>query len=215
MLDQVLEHAAAIVAATELPVSADFESGYAETPEGVAQNIQRVAATGLAGCSIEDFTGDRKAPIYELSEAVERVAAAAEAARGVAGGFVLTARAENYLHGRRDLDDTLRRLQAFEAAGADVLYAPGLPDLEAVRTVCGAVSKPVNVIISEALARHGVDELSAAGARRISFGSALARVAMGAALRAAEETRKHGSFGWLVQVPAIGTLNRFMASPGA
>ena len=151
MLDQVLEHAAAIVAATELPVSADFESGYAETPEGVAQNIQRVAATGLAGCSIEDFTGDRKAPIYELSEAVERVAAAAEAARGVAGGFVLTARAENYLHGRRDLDDTLRRLQAFEAAGADVLYAPGLPDLEAVRTVCGAVSKPVNVIISEAL----------------------------------------------------------------
>lgn len=214
-LDEVLAHCGEIVAATPLPVSADLENGYAETPEGVAETIRRAAATGLAGGSIEDFSGDAAAPIYELSQAVERVAAAVEAARGLADGFVLTARAENFLHGRSDLDDTIRRLQAYEQAGAEVLYAPGLPDLEAVRSVCAAVARPVNVIVSAALARHGVEGLAAAGARRISFGSGLARAAMGAALRGARETRERGSFAWLEGAPGIGELNRCMAGPGA
>lgn len=215
VLEEVLGHCGEIVRATSLPVSADLENGYAATADGVAETIRRAASTGLAGGSIEDFTGDPDAPIYELGEAVERVAAAVEAARGIADGFVLTARAENFLHGRADLDDTIRRLQAYEAAGADVLYAPGLPDIGAVRSVCAAVTKPVNVIVSAALAGHGVAGLAAAGAKRISFGSGLARAAMGATLAGARETLEEGTFAWLQGIPGIGELNRCMAGGDA
>jgi 2-methylisocitrate lyase-like PEP mutase family enzyme len=210
--EEVLRHCAEIVAATDLPVSADYENGYADAPEAVAESVRLAASTGLAGCSIEDATTDPAAPIYDFALAVERVAAAAEAAHAVPGGFVLTARAENLIRGRLDLDDTIRRLQAFEAAGADVLYAPGLRDLETVRTVCSAVSKPVNVIVVGGLAKATVAEMAAAGARRISIGSALSRAALGAVLTAAAEMRQ-GGFTWSQDLPGIGELSRFMTGP--
>jgi 2-methylisocitrate lyase-like PEP mutase family enzyme len=212
--DEVLAHCAELVAATPLPVSADYENGYADAPADVAEAVRLAAATGLAGCSIEDATTDPAAPIYDFALAVERIAAAAEAARAVSGGFVLTARAENLIRGRNDLDDTIRRLQAFEAAGADVLYAPGLRDLETVRTVCAAVSKPVNVIVVGGLARATMAELSAAGAKRISIGSALSRAALGTVLKAAAEMREGGGFTWIEGIPGIGELSRFMVGPG-
>lgn len=189
--DEALDHARRIVTATDLPVSADLENCFADDPEGVVATIRGAAAAGLAGCSIEDHTNDAGKPIYDFGQSVERVAAAAETARGFAHDFVLTARAENFLHGRPDLDDTIRRLQAYEKAGADVLYAPGLPDLDAIRAVCSAVSRPVNVLMS---GTFSVAELAAAGARRISTGSFLARVALGALLRAGREMREAGSF---------------------
>jgi 2-methylisocitrate lyase-like PEP mutase family enzyme len=182
--DEALAHARTIVDATPLPVSADLENGFGEAPETVAETIRRAAAAGLVGGSIEDATGDPQRPIYDLAQAVERIAAAAGAARALAWPFTLTARAENYLHGRPDLDDTVRRLQAFEAAGADVLYAPGLRDLDSIRTVCTAVARPVNVIMGLAGAPFSVDQLAAAGVRRISLGSALSRAALGAFLEA-------------------------------
>src|ERR687891_1506720 len=173
--DEALAHARAIVAATPLPVSADLENGFGDGPEVVAETIRLAADTGLAGASIEDATGDPDRPIYDASLALERVVAAVEAARGLTFPFTLTARAENFLHGRPDLDDTIRRLQAFESAGADVLYAPGLRDLDAVRTLCQAVDKPVNVIMGLTGAAFTVDQLAAAGVRRISLGSGLSR----------------------------------------
>jgi len=193
--DEMLAHAAEIVAATPLPVSADLENGYDDSPEGVATTIRLAAGIGLVGASIEDFTGDRNAPIYEIGLAVERIEAAVAAAREQDFPFALTARSENFIRGRPDLDDTLKRLIAFEAAGADVLYAPGLPNLEAIRTVCQAVSKPVNVVMGLVGSDMTTAQLAEAGVRRISLGGVLARTALGAFMEAAREIQAgHYSF---------------------
>jgi 2-methylisocitrate lyase-like PEP mutase family enzyme len=192
--EQTLANAAAIVEAGGLPVSADLESGFATDAAGVGETVRLALQAGLAGCSIEDHTGERDAPIYELAEARERVAAAAEAAHGGSDRLVLTARAENYLHGRKDLDDTIARLQAYEAAGADVLYAPGLTDLQEIRRVVAAVGLPVNV-----LARPGgpsVAALASIGVRRVSVGGAFAFAALGAVVEAAAELREAGTYGF-------------------
>ena len=191
---EMLDHCRDIVTATALPVSADLEKGLGDTPESAAETVRRAAAIGLAGASIEDYSGDASAPIYAFDLAVEKIAAAAEAARSLNSDFVLTARSENFLHNRPDLDDTIRRLQAFEAAGADVLYAPGLSELSQIRTVCGAVSKPVNVVVGLPGTAFTAAELSAAGVKRISLGSTLARVAYGSLIKAAAEMRDLGSF---------------------
>lgn len=191
---QVIEHCRQIVSATHLPVSADLEKGFGDSPESAAETIRRVAETGLAGGSIEDHTGSETNPIYDLTLAVERIAAAAEAARSLPEDFVLTARSENYLWGRPNLDDTIHRLQAFEAAGADVLYAPGLPDLEAIRTVCSAVTKPVNVVMGLPGATFSVADLAEAGVKRISVGASLARLAYGVFIRAARTIHDAGTF---------------------
>lgn len=191
---QVLNHCQAIVDATDLPVSADLEKGFEDSPEGVAKTIELAAQTGLAGGSIEDYSGRAGQPIFDFGLAVERIEAAVEAARAVAGDFVLTARCENFLWGRRDLDDTIKRLQAFDDAGADVLYAPGLDDLDSIQTVCASVSKPVNVVMGLPGATFGVKELEQAGVRRISVGSALARLSYGVFVDAAKEMADRGEF---------------------
>jgi 2-methylisocitrate lyase-like PEP mutase family enzyme len=192
--DMALRSAASIVEATPLPVSADLENGFGDDPETVAETIRLAAAAGLVGGSIEDATTRAGDPVYPLSQAVERISAAAEAARSLPFPFVLTARAENYLHGRPDLDDTIGRLLAYEAAGADVLYAPGLRAIEDVRAICAAVSRPVNVVVNR---RFTVAELAAAGVRRVSLGGALARAALSAFVRAAQEVRDQGTFRFL------------------
>lgn len=193
--EAVLENCRAICAATDLPVSADLENGYADEPRAAARMITDGAAAGLVGGSIEDSTGRADKPIYDFSLAVERVQAAVEAARALPFPFTFTARAENLLHGVAGMDDTLRRLQAYEKAGADVLYAPGLKTLEEVKTVVGAVSKPVNVVMSSLPPTTTAQDLEAIGVRRISIGGALARVALGAMMRAATDLRT-GSFAW-------------------
>lgn len=192
--DQVLEHCREIVEATDLPVSADLENGYADEPEGVAETVRAAALTGLAGCSIEDHTNRKDDPVFDFSLAVERIQAAVETKSRLPHDFVLTARCENYLWGREDLDDTIKRLQAFESAGADVLYAPGLHDLDTIRTLCEAVTKPVNVVIEMPAAGFGLEELAAAGVKRISVGSALFLAAYGAFVQAAEEMKENGTF---------------------
>lgn len=192
--DQTLAHCRMLVEATPLPVSADLEKGFGDTPDCAAQTIRAAAETGLAGGSIEDHTGDPDDPIYPFTLAVERITAAAEAARALPGDFVLTARCENLLWGRDDLDDTIRRLQAYEAAGADVLYAPGLHDLETIRTVCSAVAKPINVVMGMPGATFSLAELEEAGVKRISVGSALARLAYGTFIDAAREMVGDGTF---------------------
>lgn len=189
---EVLNNAAQIVAATTLPVSADLEDGFGTAPETCAETIRMACEIGLVGGSIEDATGNPAAPIHDLTLATERVQAAAEAARDLP--FLLTARAENFLWDRPDLDDTIARLQAFERAGADVLYAPGLPDIEAIRLVCQSLQKPVNVVMGLQGTNYSVAELAAAGVRRVSVGGSLARTALGALMRAAQEIRDHGSF---------------------
>jgi len=192
--DDVLAHCRDIIGATPLPVSADLEKGFGDSPESVAETIEAAAATGLAGCSIEDFTGRKEDPIFDFALAVDRIEAAVAACRALPHDFVLTARAENFLWGRRDLDDTIKRLQAFEAAGADVLYAPGLRDLETIATVCSALTRPVNVVMGLPGATFSVADLAAAGVKRISVGSALARLAFGAVVRAAREMADGGTF---------------------
>lgn len=192
--DEILTNAAEIVGATDLPVSADLEDGFGVAPETCAETIRLACAIGLVGGSIEDATGDPATPIYELSYAVDRVQAAAEAARNQP--FLLTARAENFLWGRPDLDDTIQRLQAFSAAGAHVLYAPGLPDIDAIRTVCAAVDKPVNVVMGLTGKSYSVAELSDVGVRRVSVGGSFARAALGALMRAAREVRSAGTFSY-------------------
>jgi 2-methylisocitrate lyase-like PEP mutase family enzyme len=189
---EILANAKEIVDATALPVSADLENGFAHSPELCAEVIPVAARIGLAGGSLEDATGDADDPIYEFELAVDRIAAAAEMARCC--DFVLTARAENFLWGRPDLADTVRRLQAFENAGADVLYAPALPSLNAIREVCLSVSKPVNVVMGLKGAAYSVDELATAGVKRISVGGSMARAALGAFVRAAREVRGEGTF---------------------
>jgi 2-methylisocitrate lyase-like PEP mutase family enzyme len=193
--DEALAHAAAIVTATELPVSADLENCFADDPEGVARTVALAAETGLAGCSLEDYTGDDDEPVYELGLAAERVAAAAAAAHAGPARLVLTARAENYLHGRQDLADTITRLQAYQEAGADVLYAPGLTSLTDIRQVVTSVDRPVNV-----LALSGappVSELALSGVSRVSVGGAFAYAALGALVDAATELRDKGTYGYL------------------
>lgn len=190
----MLEHCRDIAAATRLPVSADLEKGLGDEPGTVADTIVKATDTGLAGCSIEDFTGDPARPIYDFGLAVERIAAASEAAKGLDRDFILTARSENFLHDRPDIDDTIRRLQAFERAGADVLYAPGLRDLDQIRTVCAAVSRPVNVVMGLPGTSFSVAELSASGVKRISVGSALSRLAYGGLIQAAKEMQDEGTF---------------------
>ena len=192
--EETLANAAAIVKATSLPVSADLESGFGAAPEACAETIRQAAAIGLAGGSIEDSTGHADNPIFSLEAAVERVRAAAEAARSLAVPFVLTARSENFLHGKPDLKDTIRRLQEFQEAGADVLYAPGLRTKEDIRTVAASVDRPVNVVMGLIGVRLSVAELSALGVRRISVGGSLARAALGAMLRGAREILEQGTF---------------------
>jgi 2-methylisocitrate lyase-like PEP mutase family enzyme len=183
--------------------------------EDVAETIRRAAAIGLVGGSIEDATADPARPIHEFSLAVERVAAAAEAARSLPFPFTLTARAENFQFSRPDLNDTIARLRAFKAAGADVLYAPGLPDIAAIQQVCAAVSRPVNVVIGLPGQNFIVAELAQAGVKRISLGSALARAALAGLMRAACEIRDHGSFGFAEKALPFAEANGFMAShPG-
>jgi 2-methylisocitrate lyase-like PEP mutase family enzyme len=193
--DEALDHAAVIAGAVSIPVSADLENGFADEPDGVAETIRRAAGTGLAGCSVEDATGRPGDPIYDLGLAGERVTAAAEAAHGTGAGLVLTARAENFLHGRPDLADTIARLQAYQAAGADVLYAPGLTRPEDIRAVVSSVDRPVNVLTMAGT--PGVAELGAAGVRRVSVGGAFAFAAFGALADAARELRDQGSYGFL------------------
>ena len=185
--ERVLWHARDLVDATPLPVSADLERGFGDDPKTVAETVRLAAETGLAGCSIEDATANPDQPIYDFTLAVERIAAAVEAARALGRPFTLTARAENYLHGRPDPDDTLRRLQAFEKAGADVLYAPGPPDADIIRQFVEALEKPVNAIITRKGTSSSVKALKEAGVRRISVGSLFALAALGAFQRAARE----------------------------
>ena len=195
--DEALRHAREIVAATELPVSADLENGFGEAPAYVAETIRLAAGTGLVGGSIEDFTGDKSRPFYDLGLASERIAAAAEAARGLGFAFTLTARAENFLRGNPDLEDTIARLKAYEAAGADVLFAPALPDLAAVRAVCAALAKPFSFMVGIPGKSFSVAALADAGVKRISMGTSLYRAAMGAVRDAANEVRSAGSFGFI------------------
>ena len=192
--DEAIVHAAVIVAATDLPVSADLENGFADAPAGVAETMRMSIEVGLAGASVEDFTGRADDPIYDIGLAAERIAAAAEAAHAGPGRLVLTARAENYLHGRPDLADTIARLQAFQQAGADVLYAPGLHSLEDISQVVREVDRPVNVLALEGV--PPVAELAQAGVSRISVGGAFAFAALGAVVSAATELREQGTYGF-------------------
>jgi 2-methylisocitrate lyase-like PEP mutase family enzyme len=209
--DVILQNAKEIVDATTLPVSADLQNGFGHTPNICAETIRLASAVGLAGGSIEDSTGDPKNPIYDFQLATERVAAAAEAAH--ASQFLLTARAENFLHGRPDLDDTIRRLQSFSKAGADVLYAPGLTSLDAIRAVCASVSKPVNVLMGLAGVTFSVEELAAAGAKRISVGGSFARAALGALARAAREVKEKGTFTYAADALPSAEVKRYLVGP--
>jgi 2-methylisocitrate lyase-like PEP mutase family enzyme len=191
---QMMEHLSAIAAATDLPVSADLENGFGDEPETVAETIRRSAAAGVVGGSIEDMSRQPGHPIYEHERAVERIRAAAEAARALPFSFTLTARAENYLVGNPDLKDTIRRLQAYQEAGADVLYAPGLTGKDEIAAVVGSVDRPVNVVMGLQGVQLSRDELAAMGVKRISVGSSLARAALGAFVRATTEMRDHGTF---------------------
>jgi 2-methylisocitrate lyase-like PEP mutase family enzyme len=207
--DEALAQARIICNATDLPVSADLEKGFGNTPDIVAEMIGLAAETGLVGCSIEDATGDPNAPIFDLGLATERIAAAAAAARALPYPFTLTGRTENFLRGRPDLDDTIKRLQAYEAAGADALMAPGLPDLDAVRAVCHAVNKPFNFMAGIKDKSFTVAALSEAGVKRISLATSLYRAAMTRLLEAATEVREHGTFGYLDTSLPTGEMNAF------
>jgi 2-methylisocitrate lyase-like PEP mutase family enzyme len=209
--DEALAHATAIVGAVDLPVSADLEKCFADRPEDAARTITMAAEIGLAGASIEDATGDPAKPLYDAAFAVERVAAAVAAARAVGFPFVLTARTESFLRGNTDLADVIRRLQAFEAAGADVLMAPGLPDLDAVRAVCVAVTKPVNFMAGIRGKSFTVKELTDAGVKRISLATSLFRAAMTSVTAAATEVRDRGTFAYLDHTMPTPEWNRFMA----
>jgi 2-methylisocitrate lyase-like PEP mutase family enzyme len=205
--DEALANAKAIADATHLPVAADLENGYGHSPEDAAETIRLAAEAGLVGGSIEDATGDPAHPIYGFNQTVERVAAAAEAAHALPFPFMFVARAENYLHGKPDLDDTIRRLQAFEQAGAEVLYAPGLTHAEDIQAVCAAVSKPVNVLAALKGAPHlSVAELAALGVRRISLGSALSRAALSAFIHASREIQEKGTFTFAAETYSLSEV---------
>jgi len=210
--EEALGHARLIVSATDLPVSADLEKGFGDAPEAVAETVRLAAGAGLVGCTIEDSTGNAVAPLYEFSLAVERIAAASQAAHQLQFPFLLTARAHNLLYASPSLDETIRRLQAFEKAGADVLFAPGLPDLAAVRTVCAAVSKPVNFMAGIKGKSFPVAELAAAGVKRISLATSLYRAAMTGLLEAVREVKDAGTFAFLDGVVSTVELNQLMGS---
>lgn len=207
--DEALANARAIVDATSLPVAADLENGYGHDPAAVARTIELAASAGLVGASIEDFSGDERAPIYPLELAVRRIEAAAQAARALPFPFTLVARSENFLHGIKDLDDTIARLKAYEAAGADVLYAPLLPDSESIRRICKAVSKPVNVLAAGYAVTLSVQGIAALGVRRISLGSGLTRVALGAFMEASRDILANGSFHRVATAMPSSELTRF------
>jgi 2-methylisocitrate lyase-like PEP mutase family enzyme len=208
--DEAMAHAHVIVDATNLPVSADLGKGFGDAPEDVAETIRRAAEVGLVGCTIEDATGDEGRPLYDLGLAVERIVAGAEAARALPFPFALTARAHNFLYGEASLADTVNRLQAFEKAGADVLFAPGLPDLAAVGTVCAAVSKPFNFMVGIKGKSFSVRELAAAGVRRISLATSLYRAAMTGFLAAAREVKDAGEFAFLDGCVITPELSKLM-----
>ena len=208
--DQALASARAIGQATDLPVSADLENGFGDSPRAVAEAVQLAAQAGLAGCSIEDSTGDKNRPLYELQLATERIAAAVQAARSLPFHFTLTARAENFVRGKPDLDDTLKRLRAYAEAGADVLFAPALPDLAAVRAVCSAVSKPVNFMVGVRGKSFTMTQLVEAGVKRISFASSLYRAALTGLIEAASEARRSGSFGYLEKTITSAEMYKFL-----
>lgn len=192
--EEAIEHCRDIAAATPLPVSADLENGYGDSPESIADMITAIAATGVAGCSIEDYTGDPDSAIYDSSLAVERIQAAHEARLTMANDFVLTARCEKYLWNEKDPDAVIERLQAFESVGADVLFAPGMNDLRDIELLMQSVTKPVNVIMSSPDLPYGLDELKALGVRRVSVGSSIAQLVYGKAIAAIKEIAETGTF---------------------
>ena len=208
--DEALAHVRAIVEATELPVSADLEKGFGDALDAAAETIRLGAEAGLVGGSFEDATGDKNKPRYDIAHAVERIAAAVEAKRKLAFPFMLTARTENFLRGNPDLDDTIKRLLAFEKAGADVLMAPGLPSLDAVRAVCAAVSRPVNFMAGIKGKSFTLAELEAAGVKRISLATPLYRAAMTGLVDAAREVKQKGSFSYLDRAMITPELNHFL-----
>jgi len=208
--DEAMAQARVICGATDLPVSADLEKGFGDAPATVAETIRLAAEAGLVGCSIEDASGNPNAPIFEFGHAVERIAAAAEAARALPFPFTLTGRTENFLRGRTDLDDTIKRLQAYEAAGAEALMAPGLPDLDSVRAVCSAIGKPFNFMVGIKGRSFTVAALAAAGVKRISLATSLYRAAMTGLFNAAKEVREQGTFGYLDTSLATPEMNAFL-----
>ena len=213
--DAILENCRAIAQATDLPVNADLENCGADEPKAAAEAIRLAAEAGAVGGSIEDSTGDLRRPIYDFALAVERVHAAVEVARSLPIPFTLTARAENLLYSRNDLDDTIRRLQAFEAAGADVLYSPGVPDLTTIKTVVSALRKPFNLVMGFADPTLTLDQLSTAGVKRISVGGAMSRVALAAFLRCAREMKDKGSFTYVREMAPIKDLWEAFAAGSA
>jgi 2-methylisocitrate lyase-like PEP mutase family enzyme len=208
--EEALAHAKQIVQATDLPVSADLEKCFADDAAAAAETIRLAAGAGLVGCSIEDHGGDRTKPPYEFEHAVARVSAAVKMARSLSFPFVLTARAENFVRGKPDLEDTIKRLQAYEKAGADVLMAPGLPDLESVRKVCAALSKPFNFMAGIKGKSFSVPELQAAGVKRVSLATSLWRMAMTGAIEAAREVKEKGSFGYMDRSLGTPDIAKFM-----
>jgi 2-methylisocitrate lyase-like PEP mutase family enzyme len=214
-LAEIVENCRVIAEATDLPVNADLENCGAHEPKAASNAIRLAAEAGCVGGSIEDATGDRSNPIYDFTLAVERVQAAAEVARSLPFPFTLTARAENFLYGRTDLEDTIKRLQAFEAAGADVLYAPGLYDLATIKTVVSSLKKPFNLVMGFADPTLTVPQLSAAGVKRISIGGAMARVALAAFLKCAREMKDHGAFTYVREMAPIRDVREGFAKGAA
>lgn len=210
--EEALAHCRMIVGATSLPVSADLERGFGDAPEDVAGTVRRAAEAGLVGCTIEDATGDKNRPLYGFTLAVERIAAAAEVVRSLPFPFLLTARAHNFLYAAPSLDETIRRLQAFEKAGAGVLFAPGLPDLESVRAVCTATSRPFNFMVGIKGKSFSVAELAAAGVKRISLATSLYRAAMTGLLEAAREVQQDGTFSYVGRSAVTASLLELMGS---
>jgi 2-methylisocitrate lyase-like PEP mutase family enzyme len=205
--EEAIAHGRSLAESVDIPVSADLENGFGDKPDDAADTIRRAAEAGLAGGSIEDFSGKA---VYELDHAVERIQAAASAARAAPGGFVLTARAENFIRGHPDLYDTIRRLQAYERAGADVLFAPGLPDLAAVKTVCESIGKPFNFMVGIPGKSWPLAQLEAAGVRRVSLATSLYKAAVTGLVAAAREIREKGSFGYVESAIASKELSGYM-----
>lgn len=208
--DEAMAHARSLASAVDVPVSGDLENGFGHTPEHAAETIRLAAQAGLVGGSIEDYSGDPNRPIYDFNQAVERVTAAIAAAKALSFPFTLTARCENFLHGHHDLDATIKRLQAFEKAGADVLFAPGLPDLNAVRLVCSSLSRPVNFMVGIPGRSYSVAELQDAGVRRISLATSLHRAAMTGLYRAAMHIKERGNFDFLNDLASPQDLGQFL-----
>ena len=208
--EEALASVRLIAQSVDLPVSADMEGGFSASPTFAAETVRMAAEAGAVGCSIEDWTGDGEQPLYELKLATERVAAAVQAARSLPFHFAVTARAENFVHGRPDIEDTIKRLQAYEKVGADVLFAPALPDLAAVKTVCSAVSRPVNFMVGIRGKSFSVAELTACGVKRISFASSLYRAAITRLIEVASELKQNGTFGYLEKTITTPELNNFL-----